>query len=487
MINPPPGLDLHNNYNVTQQESTMLTYDNDHNHNHPNHHPNESLERFHFRANSISDSQPASSDNESLHEDDQLWDSCSYKMSSAQTSAVASSRWSYREQQISGSIDLYSHYTGLIASLVREEGNIYSLATKGDMLYMGSDSKNIRVWKNRKEFSCFKSSSGLVKAIVVANDKIFTGHRDGKIRVWKVSTSNPSVHKKIGVLPNFTSIMKKSIKPKNYTEVRKNHSVIWIKHFDVISSLSLSEDHTLLYSGSWDTTIKVWKVSDFKCLESIPAHDDAVNAVVAGFDDFIFSGSADGVVKVWRREMPGKRTKHLFLSTLLKSDSAVTSLVVNPCGTVVYAGLSDGLMHFWERDKFLSSGTVFRCHNIAVLCLAATGNLVFSGSADTNICVWRREEGGEHKCMYVLSGHSGPVKCLAVDMNRGSRMGERSCTLYSGSFDRSVKIWRVSIGKEEIEEDQPRRPSKLKERLWRSCNGGLQGFTARGRLSQWKN
>jgi hypothetical protein len=87
--------------------------------------------------------------------------------------------------------------------------------------------------------------------------------------------------------------------------------------------------------------------------------------------------------------------------------------------------------------------------------------------------------------MYVLSGHSGSVKCLAVDMNRGSRVGERSCTLYSGSFDRSVKICRVSIGKEEIEDDQPRRPSKLKERLWQSCNGGLQGFTARGR--QWKN
>src|SRR4051812_5401734 len=36
----------------------------------------------------------------------------------------------------------------LVGSLVREEGHIYSLAATGDLLYTGSDSKNIRVWKN---------------------------------------------------------------------------------------------------------------------------------------------------------------------------------------------------------------------------------------------------------------------------------------------------------------------------------------------------
>ena len=76
----------------------------------------------------------------------------------------------------------------LLGSLVREEGHIYSLATSGDLLYTGSDSKNIRVWRNQKEFAGFKSNSGLVKAIVISGERIFTGHQDGKIRVWKVSS-----------------------------------------------------------------------------------------------------------------------------------------------------------------------------------------------------------------------------------------------------------------------------------------------------------
>lgn len=92
-------------------------------------------------------------------------------------------------------------YTGLMGSLVREEGHIYSLAAAGDLLYTGSDSKNIRVWKNQKEFSGFKSNSGLVKAIIIAGERIFSGHQDGKIRVWKISKKDPSVHKRIGTLP----------------------------------------------------------------------------------------------------------------------------------------------------------------------------------------------------------------------------------------------------------------------------------------------
>ncbi|GJY80102.1 JINGUBANG-like protein [Tanacetum coccineum] len=61
----------------------------------------------------------------------------------------------------------------------------------GDLLYTGSDSKNIRVWKNLNEFSAFKSRSGLVKAIIISGKKIFTGHQDGKVRVWKASSKHP--------------------------------------------------------------------------------------------------------------------------------------------------------------------------------------------------------------------------------------------------------------------------------------------------------
>ncbi|KAL7593187.1 hypothetical protein Lser_V15G34538 [Lactuca serriola] len=337
--------------------------------------------------------------------------------------------------------------TGLIGSLIREEGHIYSLASSGDLLYTGSDSKNIRVWKNLMEFSGFKSSSGLVKAIIVFGNRIFTGHQDGKIRVWKYSDKKKKSYNRIGNLPRTRDYIKSSMNPNNYIEARRHRNVPWIKHYDVVACMCIDEEKGLLYSGSWDRTMKVWRISDSKCLESVNAHHDAINSVVVGFDGLVFTGSADGKVKVWRREFVGKTTKHLLVYTLLDQDSAVTSVVVNASQATVYAGFSDGLVNFWERKKqTFSHGGVLRGHKLAVLCLATAGNLLLSGSADNSICVWRSEGRGIHTCLSVLNSHTGPVKCLAVK-NRNEKDGDRKdeeWIVYSGSLDNSVKLWRVS-------------------------------------------
>ncbi|XP_044475205.1 protein JINGUBANG-like [Mangifera indica] len=332
---------------------------------------------------------------------------------------------------------------GLIGSLVREEGHIYSLAATKDLLYTGSDSKNIRVWKNLKEFCGFKASSGLVKAIVISGGKIFTGHQDGKIRVWKVSPKNQSVHKRLGTLPTLKDIFKSSLKPSNYVEVRRRRSSLWIKHSDTVSCMSLDEGSGLLYTASWDRTFKVWRLSDSKCLESVIAHEDAVNSVVSSWEDTVFTGSADGTVKVWKRDQNGKGTKHTLFRTLLQQECAVTALAVNTSNSTVYCGSSDGLLNFWEHDSQLSHGGVLKGHKLAVLCLMAAGNLVFSGSADKTICVWRRD-GTTHICLSVLTGHTGPVKCLAAEEDRDSFNRGKRWIVYSGSLDKSVKVWGVS-------------------------------------------
>lgn len=120
----------------------------------------------------------------------------------------------------------------------------------------------------------------------------------------------------------------------------------------------------------------------------------------------------------------------------------MTALAVNGSGTVVYCGSSDGLVNFWESEKQLLHGGVLKGHKLAVLCLSTAGNLVFSGSADKNICVWRRE-GSVHTCLSVLTGHNGPVKCLAVEQDKKAA-GEKKWVVYSGSLDKSVKVWSVS-------------------------------------------
>ncbi|WOL20498.1 WD-40 repeat family protein [Canna indica] len=177
----------------------------------------------------------------------------------------------------------------------------------------------------------FSPKIGLVKAIVVASDRIFTGHQDGKIRVWKTSSKYPSIHKRLGSIPRLKDFLKSSINPSNYVEVRCHRSTVRLHHFDAVSCLSLDEEAGILYSRSWDKTVKVWRISNSKCLESIKAHDDAINSVAIGFGGFLFTGSADETVKVWRRESTGRggATRHVLVQGLLKQDSAVTVVVVS--------------------------------------------------------------------------------------------------------------------------------------------------------------
>ncbi|CAF2032132.1 unnamed protein product [Brassica oleracea var. botrytis] len=380
---------------------------------------------------------------------------------------------------------------GLIGSIVREEGYIYSLAASGDLLYTGSDSKNVRVWKNLKDYAGFKSRSGLIKAIVICGDRVFTGHQDGKIRIWKVSTRKPGKHKRVGTLPTFKSMVKTTVNPKNIMEARRNKNSKKKKHKDAVSSLSMDVEVGLLYSSSWDRTIKVWRISDSKCLESIQAHDDAINSVMFGFDDLVFTGSADGAVKVWKREMQGKGTKHELEQVLLKQENAVTALAVIPKSSMIYSGSSDGLVNYWERSKGIFIGGILKGHKSAVLCLTVAGNLLLSGAADKNICVWTRDPSdGSHQCVSVLTGHMGPVKCLAVEEEQAYRKGakasadtegDRKWIIYSGSLDKSVKVWRVSDRMGTWREvDEPSASSGRKSSLsphegsgaWSSCDLG---------------
>ncbi|KAL2498421.1 Transducin/WD40 repeat-like superfamily protein [Abeliophyllum distichum] len=113
------------------------------------------------------------------------------------------------------------------------------------------------------------------------------------------------------------AIKMEKFKPSSYVEVKRNRTTLWIKHVDAISCLSIDQEEGLLYSASWDKTFKVWRIGISNCIESIKAHDDAVNSLVASVDGTIYTGSADGTVKVWKRQQNGKVIRHALVQTLL--------------------------------------------------------------------------------------------------------------------------------------------------------------------------
>ncbi|KAL3501100.1 hypothetical protein ACH5RR_035549 [Cinchona calisaya] len=334
----------------------------------------------------------------------------------------------------------------------QQSGHVNFLAIDNHLLYAVSGSQidvfdtiNFSLFDsfnvNNNEYS---SSSGSVKSLVFCQGKIFTAHQDCKIRAWKLTDNKQ--HKLVAILPTIEDRLRNFMLPKNYVKVRRHRKKLWVEHFDTVSSLAVAEN--LLYSVSWDKYLKIWK--DFRCIESIKAHDDAINALVVSSDNVIYTGSADKRIKVWGR--PFGEKKHILLATLEKHKSAVNALALNFDGSVLFSGACDRSILVWEREDSANHMAVtgaLRGHSKAILCLINVCDLLFSGSADRTLRIWRRgHDDGRYCCLAVLDGHAKPVRSLVAvppEINEDSGGDGGAIKVFSGSFDGEIKVWKVMV------------------------------------------
>ncbi|KAI9116641.1 hypothetical protein K1719_012299 [Acacia pycnantha] len=360
-----------------------------------------------------------------------------------------------------------------LAILSGHMASVSCLSLCGDFILSASQSKDIIVWQKQyfKLLDKFGHGDGSVKSLVTASNKIFSAHQDGKIRVWKVSrsSSEKNVFKLAETLPTTKDYLGKFMKQGNYVQTRRHHKRLWIEHSDSISCLTVCNG--FIYSGSWDKTLKVWNLSSFKCLESFKAHDDAINGLVA-CKGVVYSASADGKIKAWGRKEGNKKISHCLKGVLKghHKDSSFNCVLVSQDGRWVYGGDSNGFIMEWEKidiqtnsdtmmnqylDQFNESWKLVsetRAHEMAVLCMCLKGEILLSGSSDKSIGIWKKEGFNGGLCKIgVINGHEGPVKCLETSCRNTSDGG---FLLYSGSMDKSLRVWWVSMyNNEEDTED----------------------------------
>jgi WD40 repeat protein len=77
-------------------------------------------------------------------------------------------------------------------------------------------------------------------------------------------------------------------------------------------------------------------------------------------------------------------------------------------------------------------------HSYSVLCLTELSNGdIASGSFDKTIKIWRKDNKGNFTCIDTLQGHSNYVYCL-TELTNGD--------IASGSFDKTIKLWQRDKG-----------------------------------------
>ncbi|MCO5591959.1 hypothetical protein L7F22_045952 [Adiantum nelumboides] len=366
-----------------------------------------------------------------------------------------------------------------VASECQAAGPVTGLATCGNgLLYSISQgaSCNLQSWAELGLSppalppipATLPSTSAM--AVAPASQWVATAHKDLKIRLWRPSKAGGQLQQ-VASLPSLRQNLHNWTLQHRYVQTRRHgKKFAWMQHTDTISALAFSADGSLLYSASWDRTVKVWSLHDMQCLESFTAHIDSINAMVVGAaDGLLYTGSADKSIKVWTRRPStsagGRQFKHSMVVALQEQGAAVNALVMSRDGSLLYSGGSDGRIVVWRKSspcwphKAAAASQLLRVqeklqgHARAVLCLdllplnagsgASYASLLVSGSADRTIRLWRHDNKNVHECVAAVKAHSGPVRSVRVGVVE--ELGE-VCggVAFSGGLDGSIKMWMLT-------------------------------------------
>jgi hypothetical protein len=201
-------------------------------------------------------------------------------------------------------------------------------------------------------------------------------------------------------------------------------------HTVLVWSVSFSPDGSLLASGSWDDTIKLWRVADGSLVRTHKGLLGFVSSVSFSPDgSLLASGNFDGTIKLWR-------VSDGALVRTLTGHSPVNSVSFSPDGSLLASGSGDGTIKLWRVADSLEVRTLTgHTDGVRSVSFSPDGSLLASGSRDNTIKLWRVADGLEVR---TLTGHTDLV--LSVSFSPDGRL------LASGSGDKTIKLWRVADG-----------------------------------------
>ncbi|KAI3324449.1 WD40 repeat-like protein [Xylariaceae sp. AK1471] len=294
---------------------------------------------------------------------------------------------------ITGSDDMLIHVydtkTGkLRRRLEGHEGGVWALQYEGNVLVSGSTDRSVRVWDIEK---------GLCT-------QVFYGHTS-TVRCLQILMPT-----KTGKIEDGQDLMM-PVKP-------------------------------LIITGSRDSQLRVWRLpeagsrryiqtgppaNDADCpyfIRTLQGHSHSVRAIAAHADTLV-SGSYDNTVRVWR--ISTGETVHVLQGHTQKVYSVVLDVERNRC----ISGSMDSYVKIWDLDTGSCLHTL-EGHSLLVGLLDLRDQRLVSAAADSTLRIWDPESG---RCQSTLTAHTGAITCFQHDGRK----------VISGS-DRTLKMWDTRTG-----------------------------------------
>jgi len=195
-------------------------------------------------------------------------------------------------------------------------------------------------------------------------------------------------------------------------------------HDGAVLGVSISADGGKAVSSSHDGTIRIWDVTNAKCIHTI--QQASLRLGISGDGGFVVSpgGTGNHDVRVWDAdsgELVGVMTGHT---------GRVTCVAISFDGRVAVSGSEDLSVIVWDVSA-VTPIAILRGHTAKVMDVAITddGTVAVSCSRDRTVQLWKSSAGDSVR---IFEGHTGSVRSVTVTPD-GSR-------IVSGGDD-AIRIW----------------------------------------------
>lgn len=283
---------------------------------------------------------------------------------------------------------------------------------------------------------------GSVNALVVNKEGfLFSGGADKTIRKWDLKSVNNCLKILTGHTRSVNTLA--TIDPENLlvSGGNDNQVIIWnMSECVAIRNLSghagsvnsiCGDDQKRLFSGSWDKTIRCWRVETGECFKILEGHENTIKALLlTSKRDQLVSSSFDKCIRVWS-------LADLRCVSILKGHTgSVHSLAIDNSNTL-FSGSNDNSIKVWNLNTFECVRTIHG-HSGSVLSLAINqvSNCIIAGLTDKTIKSWDIKTGD---LVQTLDGHSDWVNAIQIDQKTPT-------IIISGSDDSTIRLWNKTTG-----------------------------------------
>ena len=206
-----------------------------------------------------------------------------------------------------------------------------------------------------------------------------------------------------------------------------------------MNTLGFNEEGTILYSGSYDTTIRIWDLKNFNAKDPIQVLKDCKDSVSSMVinEHLIIAASIDGRIRSYDVRMGKLVTDHVMQSLTCISQSFDKNCLLLSC-------LDDKLRLFDTSNGELLNEYVGHTNNKYKIasCFTPDDSHIITGSEDHKLYIFDMVEA---KIVHCLSSHKSAVCAVAHSSS--------SACMVSGSTDGVLKVWE-----DKLNEEKPKKP-----------------------------